>query len=243
MKGRKRIKYKDIYHLTGIYGIRNIINMNTYIGKTMMNFGDRWDSHKSLLYSNKHSNQHLQRAWNKYGSDKFEFVIIEICNDSSVINELEIKYILEYRKNSKCYNISDGGDGGCNLGKHLSDETKKKIGIKNKINMTGRKADNKTKIKMSESQLKRYENWTDEDRKEWGKKTSQHARGYTWSDESKEKMKNNKNGAKYTIDQIREIRRLHQQENKTFSEISLIMNIPKSAVYLIATYKRWKNAV
>lgn len=239
----RHIKYKEIYHMTGIYGIQNIINLKTYIGKTMMNFGDRWDSHKSLLCSNKHTNQHLQNAWNKYGSDNFEFIIIETCNDANIINELEIKYISEYRKNNKCYNISDGGDGGYNLGKHLSDETKRKIGIKNKLHMTGHKASNKTKNKMSKSQIRRYDTWTDENRKEWGKKTSQWASGYTWSEKSKEKMKNNKNGAKYTIDQVREIRRLHQKENKTFLEISLIMGIPKPAVYLIATYRRWKNAV
>ena len=55
-------------------------------------------------------------------------------------------------------------------------------------------------------------------------------------------MKNNKNGAKYTIEQVKEIRRLHEEENKGYTEISEIMNIPRPTVYLIATYRRWKAA-
>lgn len=58
----------------------------------------------------------------------------------------------------------------------------------------------------------------------------------------KEIMKNNKNGAKYTIEQVKEIRRLHEEENKGYTEISEIMNIPRPTVYLIATYRRWKAA-
>lgn len=56
-----------------------------------------------------------------------------------------------------------------------------------------------------------------------------------------QKMKNNKNGAKYTVEQVKEIRRLHESENKNYSEISQIMNIPKHTIYLIATYRRWKE--
>ena len=109
--------------------------------------------------------------------------------------------------------------------------------------MTGRKASEKTKQKMSDSHRKFYDAWTDEDRQEWGKKMSEKNKGYKWNDQAKEKMKDNKNGAKYTIEEVREIRRLYENENKTFLEISKITGIPKHTVYLIATYRRWKNAV
>ena len=69
----------SIYKCIGIYGIRNKINGHIYVGKTGMNFGDRWDSHKSLLRNGKHFNLYLQRAWNKYGEINFEFIIIEEC--------------------------------------------------------------------------------------------------------------------------------------------------------------------
>lgn len=67
--------------------------------------------------------------------------------------------------------------------------------------------------------------------------------GYKWSDKAREKMKDNKNGAKYTIDEVRKIRYMHEKENKTYSEISQITGIPRPTVYGIATYQRWKNAV
>ncbi len=56
-------------------------------------------------------------------------------------------------------------------------------------------------------------------------------------------MKDNKNGAKYTVDDVREIRRLHEIEHKSFKEIANIMNMNRQTVYLIATYRRWKNTI
>ena len=236
----------SIYKEYGIYGIKNKVNNKIYVGKTIMNFGDRWNCHKSQLRGGYHDNPHLQNSWNKYGEDNFEFIIIHNCKnneDVDQVNLLEIEYIKHYRDLGLSYNIHDGGDGGLLLGKHLSEETKRKIGEKNRINMTGRKASEKTKQKMSESHRKFYDAWTDEDRQEWGKKMSEKNKGYKWTDQAKEKMKDNKNGAKYTIEEVRKIRRLYENENKTFLEISEITGIPKPTVYLIATYRRWKNAV
>ena len=138
-----------------------------YVGKTGMNFGDRWDSHRALLRSNKHFNQYLQNAWNKYGEENFVFDILCECSVDE-LDELERAYIEKYRRDGRSYNIADGGEGGAFLGKHLSEETKRKIGEKNRINMTGKKASAETKRKMSESHNKRYAQWTDEDRKKWG---------------------------------------------------------------------------
>ena len=62
-----------------------------------MNFGDRWDSHRSLLRNNKHFNQYLQNAWNKYGEKNFEFVVIEDCTISD-LDDKERYYIQFYRE-------------------------------------------------------------------------------------------------------------------------------------------------
>ena len=35
----------SLYKTIGIYGIKNKIKENIYVGKTAMNFGDRGDSH------------------------------------------------------------------------------------------------------------------------------------------------------------------------------------------------------
>lgn len=201
---------KDIYKQIGIYRITNMINGKSYVGKTGMNFGDRWDSHRSLLNSGKHDNPYLQRAWSKYGGENFEFAVIEVVDDSSLLNDLEIKYIAEYRQDGLSYNLHDGGDGGYNLGKHLSEETKRKIGDKNRKNMLGKKASDETKRRMSESHRKRYELWTDEDRRAHGVMTSIAASGYKWNEESKmafaRKQWEKPNSARFTADDIRSIR-------------------------------------
>lgn len=236
----------SIYKKYGIYGIVNKINNKIYVGKTMKNFGDLWDCHKALLRGNCHDNKHLQFAWNKYGEENFEFIIIHDCINGETledVNVLEIYEIKKYKDLGLAYNIHDGGDGGLFLGKHLSPETKRKIGEKNRIHMTGKKASESTKAKMSESQKERYSKWSEEDRMNWGKLMSECNKGYKWKSEDRVKLKDNKNGAKYTIEIVREIRRLHEQENMGYTEISRILNIPRPAVYLIATYRRWKNAI
>lgn len=236
---------EDIYRQYGIYGIKNIINGKIYIGKTMVNFGDRWDCHKAQLRGGYHSNPHLQHAWNKYKEDNFELLVIHNCIDKVTaedVSALEKEYIKYYKKLNLSYNISDGGDDGFLLGSHLSEDAKRRIGEKNRINMLGRKASNETKRKMSISRKKYYKTWTSDDRIAWGKKVSK-IRGYSWSDESKQKMKDNKNGAKYTVDDVREIRRLREIEHKSFKEIANIMNMNRQTVYLIATYRRWKNTI
>ena len=229
-----------IYYRIGIYGIQNKINGCIYIGKTGMSFGDRWDSHRALLRANKHFNQYLQRAWNKYGEDNFEFIIVEECSVDE-LNNREIYYIGFYRDQNLSYNLADGGEGGSFLGKHLSEETKRKIGEKNRINMTGRKASDETKEKMSRSQKDRYDQWTDDDRKAWGKMSSEIARGYKWNEESKQKMVGNKNGATHTAEEIKEIRKLHESDHLSCREIADLLNESYNFIYGIITYRRWAN--
>lgn len=229
-----------IYHRIGIYGIRNNVNENIYIGKTGMSFGDRWDSHRALLRGNKHFNQHLQRAWNKYGEENFEFIIIEDCNIDE-LDEKEKYYITLYREQNLSYNFADGGEGGSFLGKHLSEDTKRKIGDKNRIHMTGRRHSEETKKKMSQSQKERYEQWTEEEKIAWGVLSSERARGYKWNDESRNKMIGNKNGATHTIEQIKEIRRMYEVENMSCREIADHFHESYDYVYNIVKYNRWAN--
>lgn len=230
----------QIYYRIGIYGIQNKINGCIYIGKTGMNFGDRWDSHRALLRSNKHFNLYLQRAWNKYGEENFEFIIVEECNVDD-INDRERYYIQFYREQDLSYNLADGGEGGAFLGKHLSEETKRKIGEKNRINMLGRKASDETRAKMSRSQKDRYDQWTEEDRQAWGRMSSETASGYKWNEESKQKMIGNKNGATHTVEEIQEIRRLHEIDHLSCREIADLLNKSYDFIYGIITYRRWAN--
>ena len=68
------------------------------------------------------------------------------------------------------------------------------------------------------------------------------ASGYHWSKESKarfsELQQTKPNGAVLSVETVREIRRLYEQDKKSFTEISDLLNIPRHNVYMIATYRR-----
>lgn len=85
---------------SGVYEIKNTINNNCYIGSSC-NLHVRILNHKGMLKNNKHHSIILQRAYNKYGKDNFEFNILQTCNCNEVI-QLEQKYIDELKPK---YNI------------------------------------------------------------------------------------------------------------------------------------------
>lgn len=211
-----------------------------------MNFGDRWDSHRALLRHGKHTLKDMQSDWDKYGEENFEFSILEEFKekDQDKIDQAERYHIRFYKDQDLSYNRSDGGSRGPS-GLHVPEHARRIIGEKNRQHMTGKKDSPETLLKKSIAQKARFEKMTDEERKAWGEKMREHTTGVKWTDEARKKFSERQathpNSAKYTIDQVHEIRRLHEREGKGYTEISSIMNIPRPAVYLIATYRRWVN--
>lgn len=63
---------------SGIYKIINLANGKFYIGSAI-DLNHRWKTHIWLLERQKHRNKYLQSAWNLYGSECFNFEIIETC--------------------------------------------------------------------------------------------------------------------------------------------------------------------
>lgn len=63
-----------------VYKILNIKNGKFYIGSSK-DYIRRWYQHKYYLNKNKHQNKYLQNAWNKYGKNNFEFILLEECED------------------------------------------------------------------------------------------------------------------------------------------------------------------
>ena len=87
--------------------IRNKVNNKVYIGSSV-NIERRWYSHRYDLRCNKHNNKHLQNAWNKYGEDNFEFIVLEEVKDKSALRIREQYWLNKYQafNASIGYNIS-----------------------------------------------------------------------------------------------------------------------------------------
>ena len=68
----------------GVYEIRSVVDGRRYVGSSV-NMARRWKEHRLRLDSGKHGNLHLQRAWKKYGSEKFEFSVLVGCHADSVL--------------------------------------------------------------------------------------------------------------------------------------------------------------
>jgi group I intron endonuclease len=113
-----------------IYKITNIKNGKFYIGKSK-NVDKRWKEHQSLVGKKRHP---FYDSILHYGVENF---IIEVVDktDASLIDDLEIKWILETRAVEIGYNITKGGTGGdtfTNKSDELKEITRKKISIASK---------------------------------------------------------------------------------------------------------------
>ena len=110
---------------SGVYQIYNPINEKRYIGSSI-DISRRIKEHRKNLIAQKHHNQHLQNAWNKYG-DLLEFKPLEYCEPDQLL-ELEQQYIDYYNSADRefGYNI-DKMANHARPGFHLSEETKEKI--------------------------------------------------------------------------------------------------------------------
>lgn len=71
--------------VSGIYYVLNKQNGKVYIGSAV-DMRHRWNEHRSSLRAGLHHSARLQRAWNKYGEDVFEFGILTECHRDELIN-------------------------------------------------------------------------------------------------------------------------------------------------------------
>ena len=64
--------------VSGVYAIENLTNGKRYIGSAIDVY-DRWKLHRQRLKNNTHHAAYLQRAYNKYGVDNFEYLVLYEC--------------------------------------------------------------------------------------------------------------------------------------------------------------------
>lgn len=81
--------------LSGVYIIINVITNMIYIGSSQ-DIEARWKEHVNKLCGNRHENDKLQKAWNKYGEKTFQFKILEAAEPLKLI-EREQYYLDLYQ--------------------------------------------------------------------------------------------------------------------------------------------------
>ena len=131
--------------MSGIYQIYNPINNKRYVGSSI-NIERRFKEHISALKANRHHNQHLQNAWNKYG-DQLKFEVLEYCEPEYLI-ETEQYYIDYYNSADRKYGYNIDKYVS-HFGHHLSDETRKKLSEKAKGRKLSKEAIEKMRLAMT----------------------------------------------------------------------------------------------
>lgn len=145
---------------SGIYRILCTANGKIYIGSTS-NFERRWKQHCHNLKLGKHPNPHLQRAYIRYGDSAFVFDVLEVCEQTLVIEREQ--YYLDTLKpfRGSGFNIALDAKSPmlgrplseaartalkiANTGRYYSPETRAKISASKK----GTKASDETRAKLS----------------------------------------------------------------------------------------------
>lgn len=133
---------------TGIYFITNALDHKVYVGQSV-NLVRRLQRHKDLLRSNRHTNAHLQRAYNKYGESNFTFKVRLECS-VELLDFWEQWFIWYYRTAGMCYNLTNGGSEN----KTYSAESKAKMSASHKGKTPwnkGKPMSSKSKAKVSAS--------------------------------------------------------------------------------------------
>lgn len=105
--------------MRGIYYIKNKTNNKFYVGQSI-DIETRIKRHKRTLKNGTHHNKHLQKSFNKYGENNFEYGVLYEANEDDNLDELEMKYIESTGAFEHGYNSTKGGKG--DLGMIVTDE-------------------------------------------------------------------------------------------------------------------------
>lgn len=243
--------------MIGIYKITNTITDKFYIGSSI-DVKRRHREHLTDLKGNSHHSYMLQRAFNKYGADKFKFEVIEECEECE-LRDREQWYLDNFQPYIKTngYNINPTAFGGRDV--KLSEETKSKIsksligkmaGSKHpQYGKTGEKSywygkhlSEETKEKLSKSKIGKY---LGENHPNYGKKMSdaQKEKLRKSAKETKLSVGEKNPNSKITVEQVREIRSLYSTGKYFHRQLGEMFCIKKSQIGNIVNYISWKDVI
>ena len=143
---------------SGIYSLTNKLNGKRLIGSTN-NFEHRFGVYKCALNKGNYKSPYIQRAFKKYGTDAFRFELVNICNESDLL-DVEDYYIRAFDSMncSRGYNLQTASRTT------MTEEMKKKIsealiGKKKSENHCKNISKSKMGIKLSEEAKTKISQW------------------------------------------------------------------------------------
>lgn len=230
----------------GIYKIVNKTNGKIYIGSAI-NLRTRWNRHKSELRRNIHCNMILQRSWNRYGEESFQYEIVELIDDKNYLENREQHWIDTYKsyERSVGYNILRKAYNSTGF-KH-DDESKRKISDANKrwydsgaINpMKGIVMSNKSRLKMSKAKKGKY---VGSNNPFYGKKHSDETRKRISETRINQEIKGeNHHRRKLTESQVTQIKLLIRDTDLKPRHIAKIVGVQVHYVGDIKRGKTWSH--
>lgn len=235
--GSGSLRAKDrMNKISGVYEIVNTVNGHRYIGSSV-DIINRWRVHKSALGLSKHHSPYLQRSWDKYGQDFFEFTVLECCEKEQLIDREQ--YFIDTLKPT--YNISPTAYS-C-LGVKHSEETKKRISI----SKSGDNCSDETRIRLSISHKGKTS-----PRKgctlspETRQKISEVQIGHVASEETRAKMRasapkgENRVNSKLTLDQVNEIRNCYIPIKVSQRKLATEYGVNQQVIWAIVNNKIWR---
>lgn len=231
-------KFKDDI---GIYRIVNITNGKSYVGQTAECFQRRYWHHNWCLSQGKHHNKKLQEDWNLYSEDSFIFEVLQKTSNSDDLDELEVKYISNYKSSdvNLGYNLQPGGHSGFNNSPFVSPEARKRVGEINRKRMLGSKLSEETRAKMRASS--KHRSPTEEERRALSKRMSERV----VSDATKEKLRqanigSNSPVARFSESDITDIKK-RLMNGEIQRTIASDYDVSLGAVAAIASGRTWSH--
>lgn len=228
----------DIKNEAGLYEIYNRINGKRYIGQSVR-VRTRLLRHINLLNKNEHPNKHLQSSWNYYGTDYFNFRVLEYC-DLEILDQKEDYYIAKYKSNDSQFGFNYRIDNKTNRGLKWSSAQREKMvkAIENNLWYHNHSIPQATMEKAWEATRNRA--WTVEQRA----KHSRILKGLKVSDTSRMKLAQQGEGnpsCKISEESVKEIIMLLKNNYCSAAVLANVYQITLSNIYAIKQSRSWKH--